>query len=81
MENIHTNVKVSRLNLPGHFIKYQRSARHWFIEEFVGLVKGPSSPPSIHCPNPVPDPSSHQPQPGRVWQSAQVFMPEQRTAF
>ena len=68
------------INVPGHSIKYQRLIGHWFNEAFVGLVKGPSSPPSIHWPKPVSEPSSHHPHPGKVWQSSQVFIPEQLTA-
>ena len=71
-----------RIYLPGHSTKNHRSLGHWGVVAFVSLLlKGPSFPPCMHLPKPVPEPSSHHPHPGRVWHSSHVFIPEQRSAL
>ena len=68
------NQAINKLrDLPGQSMKCQYEQR---ADEFLGGGNGPSTPPCIHWPKPVREPSSHQPQPGSMWQSRHDFIPE-----
>ena len=66
---------VVNKKLPGHPMKFQFGFEQ-LSGEFPLPGNGPSLPPCMHFPKPVPEPSSHQPHPGSMWQSRHDFISE-----